>query len=132
MLRMHFFMVLAHARQAHAARVEDLLWTDGSSLISTSCLISSYGELSSNRLQDTVYAEFPQLRKYIQRLVRKPKRFDSYAEVMEALGEDAIDRPIEEIVNDLVYAGIMFRHHNENVGIAWLYQAALRSAALQP
>lgn len=96
--------------------------------LSTDALISSFGDLSRKRLDDTVLAEFPQARKYIDQLRGGISTFNSNNELKQVLSTTLMsDDEFISAIEILKLAGVLKQVTIEESTIAYLYRAALKT-----
>ena len=117
---------LARNIQMQAAFRNDTDFDRIGSLLSASSLRAAWLQLSEARLQDTIYAEFNQLRPYVEKLVG---RYVSYSDTVLAsiLGLDLGSDEFRQTVISLKYAGVMRQTATGVFQIPYLYRPALRA-----
>ena len=97
-------------------------------VLSTDSILSSFGELSRKRLDDTVLAEFSECRPYIDRLRGGVASFESLAELSEALGIEVADsETLESAIELLIESGVLRRVTHSTFSVAYLYRPALKA-----
>ena len=95
--------------------------------LSSGSLISAYGELSRKRLDDTILAESPDVRHYVDKLRGADTYFDSPATLGNVLGmTDAETIELERVIERLIEVGLLKRHPSNRFSIAFLYRVALK------
>ena len=117
---------LARNNQMQAAFRNDTDFSRIGSLLSASSLRAAWLQLSEARLQDTIYAEFNQLRPYLEKLVG---RYTTYSdtELASILGLELRSEEFRQTAIDLKYAGVMRQAANGSFLIPLLYRPALRA-----
>ena len=95
------------------------------SLLMSVTIRKAWAELSRIRLQDTIYAEFNQLRPYLEKLTG---RYSSYSsqELANWLGLSIDSEAFRRAAIDLKYAGIMRQSSRGTFTVPLLYRPALR------
>jgi hypothetical protein len=98
--------------------------------LSVDAFPSAFSELSRKRLDDTVLAEFPQTRKYIDQLRGGISSFESPSILKTQLGISINnDEDFVVAVEALMAAGVLKQISASAWSIAYLYRAALRAGA---
>lgn len=97
-------------------------------VLSADSIISSFGDLSRKRLDDTVLAEFAEARPYVERLRGGVASFDSKEAMASALGIPIVEtEALETAIDILVEAGVLRRVTFSSYAIAYLYRPALKA-----
>lgn len=96
------------------------------SVLSVESITSSYGELSRKRLDDTILAEFPDVRPYIDKLRGGYASFQSLEQLGDALGILNNATELEQVVKRLIEIGILQQITSSTFSIAFLYRPALK------
>lgn len=115
-----------------AKKSQDLLRSNplgsyGESVISSDAIVSSFGELSRKRLDDTVLAEFPGCRPYIERIRGGLIAFDSKPQFANAIGvQSEDDAAVSEAIDLLVEAGVLKKITHSTFSIVYMYRPALQ------
>lgn len=117
---------LARDTQMQAAFRNDVDFNKIGSLLSANSLRTGWLQLSEARLQDTIYAEFNQLRPYLEKLVG---RYSSYSDrqLARVLGLELESEQFRQTAIDLKYAGLMSQSANGIFRIPLLYRPAMRA-----
>ncbi|MCC7051779.1 MAG: hypothetical protein IT355_00840 [Gemmatimonadaceae bacterium] len=98
-------------------------------ILSADSIVSSFGELSRKRLDDTVLAEFPSARPYLDRLRGGTAAFDSIPHLADALGlAPSGSSEVEAAIELLVEAGVLRRITFSTFSITYLYRPALKAS----
>lgn len=114
-----------------ARKSQDLLRSNplgsyGDTILSSDSIMASFGELSRKRLDDTVLAEFPDCRPYIERIRGGVAAFDSKQQFSEAIGVQG-EEQLENATSVLVDAGVLKKITHSTFSIAYMYRPALRA-----
>ena len=115
-----------------AKKSQDLLRSNplgsyGETVISSDAIKSSFGELSRKRLDDTVLAEFPACRPFIDRMRGGFAAFDSKSQFSKTVGVPPDDAgAIDEAIDLLVESGVLKKITHSTFSIAYMYRPALR------
>ncbi len=97
-------------------------------VLSVDSILSSFGELSRKRLDDTVLAEFSESRPHIDRLRGGVASFESLAELASALGIEVTESAaLESAIELLIESGVLRRVTHSTFSIAYLYRPALKA-----
>lgn len=99
-------------------------------LIQEGELQSAQGDVSRQRLQDTVLNEFPRVSKYVGRLSNGVNSYGSTAQLANSLGLEADQsRPsMDEVIQELLLSGVLAAR-GSSYEVPLLYRAALKTKA---
>ena len=114
----------ARSRQLQICDRDDPDIKDGEPLIRSRAMRQALRDLSTIRLEDTLYAEFNHMRPWIEKL---RGRFIDYApsELANALGLNVSSATFANVVADFKYSGFMRESPNKRLSIPILYRASL-------
>jgi len=96
-------------------------------IISIEAIQSAFGELSRRRLDDTILAEFPEARPYVERLRRGAAIFTSKKKLWEVLSGNDGSAYNDEIIDHLFFIGLLKMIDTNQCGVAFLYRPALKT-----
>lgn len=96
-------------------------------VISTEAIQSAFGELSRRRLDDTILAEFPEARPYVERLRGGAAIFSTRRELWNVLTGNDGSVYVPEIVDHLFFIGLLKSIDADQSSVAFLYRPALKT-----
>jgi hypothetical protein len=125
--RNYIALLSLSAKKNHQLLRSNPLGSYGDTILSMDSIMSSFGELSRKRLDDTVLAEFPSSRPFIDRLRGGVAAFDSRVQFATAIGLPSDKDPeLEAAIDLLVETGVLKRVTHSTFSIAYMYRPALR------
>ena len=125
------FLSLAQTRSLDVIRMNPQSLRAGE-VISSSAIQSAFGELSRVRLEDTILAEFPEARPFVDKMRGGVATFDSKEELCNTiLGTESSKQSCDEIIDRLIYIGLIKRISHQRHAVAFLYRPALKAGNRQ-
>jgi hypothetical protein len=125
--------VISLLRLARSAQLEhydradpELLPAD--TLIGRASLRAAHERLSRDRMEDTVLAEYPELRPAVDILRRKPARFNR-TQLADFFAMHAESKELDELVGKMTYVGLLTQLSPSRFQVPLLYRPALESRA---
>ena len=123
------YLRLAIHEQRRVCERHNLTEISQGSILQTGALHQAWIQLSEDRLQNYIYAEFPQLRAFIERLEGGPSSYPNVDTIGHAImGRAYTPADANVIVDNLQYCGLLAKGQRK-ITIAKLYTAALRAKA---
>ena len=93
-------------------------------LMTTRAMEEAWREVSEARLEDTIYSEFPQLRRTVERLRGRSFRY-APTELARALSLRQDSKAFREVVEDLKYGGLLREARASGYSVPLLYRPGL-------
>jgi hypothetical protein len=115
------FLKLAHKMQLAICERDDPDLDLNGPLISGMTTNSAWAQVSRKRLTDTLYAEFNELRPWVEKFKGAPKQYDSLAALGEVLDLPPSSDEFKQVVSDLRYSGFLSELAHNRYAIARLY-----------
>lgn len=116
---------LARIRQLQICDRDDPDFEEPGSLISAVAVGGAVRDLSKTRLEDTLFAEFNQIRPYVTKLRGRYFSYPRRADLAKMLGLPAESEEFAKLVDDLKYSGFIGESAGGKITVPYLYRAAL-------